>query len=132
MTKLNRPFLLVVDDDFDSRDLYTWALQDAGADVVAASSASEAFQVLAELKPDALLCDIVMPEMDGFMLMGKLRESNVKAWQQLPAIAVSSLSGHAYHQQAIAAGFQKFLVKPIDLDELIATINEVTKPKAYA
>jgi two-component system, OmpR family, response regulator len=129
MVKLDRPCLLIVDDNPDSRDLYTWTLESVVAEVVVASSASEALEALRTFKPDVLLCDLVMPEIDGYTFINALRASQVKAWQQVPAIAVSALSGEKYQQQALAAGFQRYLVKPVDFDELIAAINEVATAK---
>jgi CheY-like chemotaxis protein len=129
MVKLDRPCLLIVDDNPDSRDLYTWTLESVVAEVVVASSASEALEALRTFKPDVLLCDLVMPEIDGYTFINALRASQVKAWQQVPAIAVSALSGEKYQQQALAVGFQRYLVKPVDFDELIAAINEVATAK---
>jgi two-component system, OmpR family, response regulator len=129
MAKPDRPRLLIVDDNPDARDLCTLALEGVVAEMVVASSASEALEALCTFEPDVLLCDVVMPEVDGYTFINALRASKVKAWQQVPAIAVSALSEEKYQQRALAAGFQRYLVKPVDFDELIAAINEVASAK---
>ena len=65
--------ILVVDDDLDSRDFICFVLEEEGAEVISVSSASEALQALPESKPDVLLSDIGMPEIDGYMLMRQVR-----------------------------------------------------------
>lgn len=132
MKNLNRPCYLVVDHNPDSRGLYTFTLEALGAEVIPTSSASEAFEVLTRFRLDVLLCDIFLPEIDGYMLLNKLRKSNVPAWEQLPAIAVTALGGECNYQKVRAAGFQKCIVKPVDLDQLIATVHDLTRLQVCA
>ncbi|MFB2917389.1 ATP-binding protein [Aerosakkonema funiforme] len=114
--------ILVVDDEVDTRDFYIFVLEQAGASVIAAASAKEALQVLAETELDILLSDIGMPEMDGYMLMRQ-----VKAWQtahnkQIRAIALTAYAGEVNEQQALKAGFQKHISKPVDPQELVRVV----------
>jgi CheY-like chemotaxis protein len=118
MAKLDGCYILVVDDDLDTRILLTTALEIEGAVVVAVDSAIAALTALERLQPDLLLCDIAMPEMDGYALLRQLRSSKLPQWNQLPAIALTAMSGNCYKQQSIDAGFQLHLEKPVDLDQL--------------
>ncbi|MEA5599721.1 ATP-binding protein [Nostoc sp. UHCC 0252] len=114
--------ILVVDDDDDTREFHTFVLEQAGARVIAAASAQEALQVLAESEPDVLLSDIGMPETDGYMLMRQVRVLQGKQAKQIPAIALTAYAGEINQQQALESGFQKHLSKPVEPDELVKAI----------
>lgn len=112
--------VLVVDDEPDARELAVFILEQAGANVTVASSAIEALAVFFHSKPDVIVSDIGMPEMDGYMLLQKIRE--LRPAQQSPAIALTAYAGELNHQQALAAGFQQHLAKPLEPEELVKTI----------
>jgi PAS domain S-box-containing protein len=121
--------VLVVDDDPDSRDVVTAFLQDASARVVTASSAAEALSVLEREPVDILLADIAMPGEDGYALIRKVRalESPIKA---VPAVALTSFTGNGHGQQALQAGFQLHLGKPIESRTLIDALASLASPMA--
>ncbi|MBD2090698.1 PAS domain S-box protein [Microcoleus sp. FACHB-1515] len=112
--------ILLVDDEADTRDVTAFTLEAAGAIVTQASSAIEALQIFETVKPNLLISDIGMPQMDGYALMQQLR-SNLRQ-TGTKAIALTAYAGEINQRQAIAAGFQRHLAKPVDPDELIATI----------
>ncbi|MEH1784395.1 MAG: ATP-binding protein [Nostoc sp.] len=114
--------ILVVDDDNDTRDFHTFVLEQAGARVIAVTSAKEALQVLVESEPDFLLSDIGMPETDGYMLMRQVKVLQAKQARQIPAIALTAYAGEINQQQALESGFQKHLSKPIEPEELVKAI----------
>ncbi|MBW4464155.1 MAG: response regulator [Pegethrix bostrychoides GSE-TBD4-15B] len=114
---------LIVDDDPDTLDLLAFLLEQNGARVTTASTAAEALQVLEQLRPNILLSDVGMPEMDGYDLMRAIRASD--RGQDLPAIAITAYAGELNQQSAIAASFQRHIVKPIDSDQLILAISEL-------
>ncbi|MEH1816953.1 MAG: ATP-binding protein [Nostoc sp.] len=114
--------ILVVDDDNDTRDFHTFVLEQAGAMVTAVTSAKEALQILAKSEPDMLLSDIGMPEMDGYMLMRQVKALQANQAKQIPAIALTAYAGEINQQQALEAGFQKHLSKPVEPDELVKAI----------
>ncbi len=113
---------LVVDDDMDSREFVAFVLEQAGARVTAAASAGEAFEALTRSKPDVLLSDIGMPDMDGYMLMQQVRTLPPEQGGQIPAIALSAYAGDANQRQALQAGFQQHIAKPVEPGELIQAI----------
>lgn len=110
--------ILVVDDDEDTREFYIFVLEQAGASVTTVASAKEVLQILAQSKPDVLLSDIGMPEMDGYMLMRQIKEQGKK----IPAIALTAYAGESNHQKALEAGFQKHISKPVEPEELVRVI----------
>ncbi|MBW4477455.1 MAG: response regulator [Tolypothrix brevis GSE-NOS-MK-07-07A] len=118
--------ILIVDDDVDSRDFITFLLQEENAEVIAVSSAMEALQILAKSKLDILLSDIGMPEMDGYMLIRQVRNWLPEQGGQIPAIALTAYAGEYDRQQAISAGFQMHIPKPVEPTELIAAITKLT------
>lgn len=121
--------VLVVDDEPDIRDLVSFILQDYGVQVTAVSSAQEALQALSESVPDVLISDIGMPKTDGYMLMREVRSRSPGQGGNVPAIALTAYAGEMNQQQAIAAGFQMHISKPVDPDALVKAITDLIQPK---
>ncbi|MEH2148128.1 PAS domain-containing hybrid sensor histidine kinase/response regulator [Nostoc sp.] len=120
--------VLVVDDEPDIRDLITFILQDYGVKVTAVTSAQEALQALSESIPDVLISDIGMPKTDGYMLMREVRSRSPQQGGSVPAIALTAYAGEMNQQQALAAGFQMHISKPVDPDVLLKAIADLIKP----
>ncbi|MBF2001401.1 MAG: PAS domain S-box protein [Synechococcales cyanobacterium M58_A2018_015] len=118
--------VLVVDDEADMRELMAVLLEQQGASVSLAASATEAMQQVQQALPDLLISDIGMPDVDGYMLLQQLRRS--LSAEQLPAIALTAYAGEADQQQARTVGFQQHLAKPVDPAELVATILSLIQP----
>jgi PAS domain S-box-containing protein len=114
--------VLLVDDDANSRDLVAFILEQDGAFVIAVSSADEALQTLAEVKPDVLVSDISMPDVDGYMLIHQVRSLTPEQGGQIPAIALTALAGNNDKEETLKAGFQMHLSKPFNPEKLIAAI----------
>jgi PAS domain S-box-containing protein len=117
---------LIVDDDNDTREFLAFLLEESGAVVRAAASASEALQSLKQAEVDILLSDIGMPGMDGYTLIATVR--SLEQCQTLPAIALTAYASDGDKQRAIAAGFQNHIPKPIDPTQLIAAILQLAQP----
>ncbi|MEH2039061.1 PAS domain S-box protein [Nostoc sp.] len=114
--------ILLVDDQADVREFFSFALEQYGATVTAVESADEALQTLVQSQPDILLSDIGMPFMDGYMLLREVRKLLPEQGGQIPAIALTAYAGEINYNQAMAAGFQKHLPKPVDPVDLAAAI----------
>lgn len=114
--------VLVVDDEADMSELAAFILSEHGAQVTVAASAAEALTILTQFLPDVLLCDIGMPEMDGYMLMRKIRGLSPAAGGTIYAIALTAYASEYDRRQALAAGFQMHLSKPIDPETLVEAI----------
>ena len=116
--------ILLVDDQADIRDFFSFALEQYGATVTAVESAAEVLETLAQSKPDILLSDIGMPFMDGYMLLREVRKLPPEQGGQIPAIALTAYAAEIDYNQAMAAGFQKHLPKPVEpIDLAIAIVN---------
>ena len=115
--------ILYVEDDFDSREALATALLLYGADVRSVATVGEALAVLTAWKPDLLLSDIGLPEEDGYDLIRKVRARQPAEGAMVPAIALTGYAGSDERDQALSAGYQTCLVKPIDPDKLAEVIG---------
>lgn len=115
--------VLVIEDDEDSREMLSQTLQLYGASVTSVSSAPAAMDALSNSKPDVLISDIGIPEIDGFVLIQQIREATHSS--QIPAIALTAYVSEADQTQALVAGFQEHLAKPMEPAKLVRTILKV-------
>lgn len=112
---------LVVEDDKDARELTKRILMDAGAQVVEAHNAESALRGVNESGANFLISDIGMADLDGYHLVRSLRSQGLGA-DVLPAIALTAFARLQDRLDALAAGFQEHLVKPVDPATLILRI----------
>jgi PAS domain S-box-containing protein len=129
-TNLADLHVLVVDDDVDTLEAVRHLLEQAGARVSTAASASEAFHVLADEPPDVLLSDIGMPGEDGISLIRRVRGLDPARGGQVPAAALTAYTQPADRDLALGAGFQAFLAKPVDPRELAAAVARLAGREA--
>jgi two-component system, OmpR family, KDP operon response regulator KdpE len=113
-----RPKVLVVDDDDNMVTLLKLALDRAGVRVLTANSGSQALRQTFEHRPDVVLLDIGMPNMDGFTVCQRLRDLS-----DLPIIMVTAFDGPEYVTRAFAHGADDYVTKPFDIAELTARIQ---------
>lgn len=110
--------VLVVDDDSDSRGLIRRILEGCRARVLTAGSAEEALAVLRAQGPDVLVSDIGMPDVDGYELLRRVRAEGNK----IPAIALTAFARSEDRTKALLAGFAIHVAKPVEPEELLATV----------
>ncbi len=121
--------ILVVEDEADALELLSTILEKYGADVMAVDSVKEALTIIetpTDRRPDVLVSDIGMPDEDGYSLIRKLRQLEVQRGGRLPAIALTAYARNDDRQQALLAGFQMHLTKPVDAAELVAVVASLT------
>ena len=114
--------VLVVDDEQDGRDVLTEILQRAHARVTVAASAAEAMDLLARSRPAVLVSDIGMPDEDGFTLMRRVRALPDHRGGRIPAVALTAYARAVDQQQAMMAGYNIHLGKPVDPAELVVVV----------
>jgi CheY-like chemotaxis protein len=122
--------ILVVDDDQDALDMLTLVLTDAGAAVRTAASAAEALALLRWIRPHVLVSDLAMPDQDGYSLIRNLRAVERESGRETPAVALTAYVRVQDRARAEAAGFNVFVEKPVDPEELIAVIAGVAESRA--
>jgi CheY-like chemotaxis protein len=78
-------------------------------------------------RPDLLICDLSMPDVDGYALLRRLRSLPSHQSPQVPAIALTALTGHEHRRRVLAAGFQACLGKPVAFATMVSTIAELRR-----
>jgi signal transduction histidine kinase/DNA-binding response OmpR family regulator len=120
--------VLVVDDESDAREMLAHMLRRAGATVAAASSAREALELIDAGPADVIICDIAMPDQDGYWLVRALRERGMG----LPVIALTAYAREEDRARAISAGFDLHCAKPIEPMELVAAVADLARRSLHA
>jgi signal transduction histidine kinase/ActR/RegA family two-component response regulator len=118
--------VLVVDDEEDARVLVEHALEGESAHVHTAASAAAALEHLREHEADVVISDLAMPGEDGYTLLRRVRASDQARVRTLPVVALTAYARADDRSRALAAGFQAFISKPVDIDELISAIAHVS------
>lgn len=124
---------LVVDDEEQVRSLLTLTLETYGAKAQVACSVKDALELLTRQAPnhrfDVLICDIAMPDEDGYAMLRKTRAIPPEEGGNIPAIALTAYGAFEYRMRALNAGFYAYAVKPVKPDELVVIIQEAVKKK---
>ncbi|MCC5871712.1 MAG: Hpt domain-containing protein [Gammaproteobacteria bacterium] len=118
--------VLVVDDSVTVRKVTTRLLERQGMAVSVAKDGVEAVSMLQDMRPDVMLLDIEMPRMDGFEVARHVRQD--ARLEGLPIIMITSRTGDKHRERAEALGVDRFLGKPFQEAELLANIEELTRP----
>jgi CheY-like chemotaxis protein len=114
--RVSNPTILVVDDLADNLILVSLSLQSNGYRVVTANNGEEAVKVASLARPDLILMDLAMPEMDGLSAARRIRQ--LPELQHVPLIAFTAFETSGFRQAASEAGFDAYLTKPLDFDRL--------------
>jgi PAS domain S-box-containing protein len=124
-TDLSGLRVLVVDDDADTLEMLHIVLKKYGAAVQTAASSADALAVFRQWKPDVLISDLGMPVEDGFTFIAKIRALSPAEGGNTPAAALTAYVAEKDRLEALAAGFQIHISKPIDPATLAATVAEM-------
>ena len=129
MTVDKRQLVLVADDDLDARLLAAQALHAAGAATELVSGGLDALGLLERREFDVFVCDIAMPDIDGYSLLRKIRERELTTGRFMPAVAVTAHAGIADEARAHSAGYQAFVVKPYEFTTLSNAVARAAQLK---
>ena len=116
--------VLLVEQDADLRDYLALALKTAGARVACAGSAGEALAKLSRLQPEVLVCELSLPNVDGCSLLRQIRSLVPELGGQVLALALMRYAGEYNPQEILAAGFQGYLVMPVEPEDLIQAVHQ--------
>ena len=114
--------ILVVEDNAKNMKLFRDVLVATGYRTLEATSGSEAVDLASEHTPDLVLMDIQLPDLDGVQALGRLRADPRTAG--IPVLALTAQAMHGDRERFLAAGFDGYLSKPVDVRELIGTVRE--------
>ena len=126
-TRLDDVHVLVVEYEPETRNALLTLLREAGARVTAAASAAAAAEAFARARPDVLVSDIGMPDEDGYSLIRRLRELESApdaGGGRTPAIALTAFARPSDAEEALAAGFDRHIGKPVDPEQLLAVLRD--------
>ena len=121
--------VLVVDDERDAREFTATVLRHAGADVAAVDSADAALRALEQILPDVILCDIAMPDRDGFDLIAAIRQLAPPA-RDVPMAALTAYAKLEDRNRVLNAGFRAHLAKPLDPADITAVVEELARGRS--
>ena len=113
---------LIVEDESDAREFVQRVLEERGALVRAAATGAEALEIFPADRPDVLVSDIGLPEMDGYELIRRIRTWRSAEGGTIPAIALTAFAGAEDRTRALRAGYQAHVAKPIEPSELVAVV----------
>ena len=120
--------ILLADDNAASRELMREILEACGYNVVEAANGREALDLISESPPDLVLLDLQMPVMDGFAVVRAVRSDERLRLLTIIALTASAMLGD--RERAIAAGFDSYIAKPINLENVRNQIRQVAKNKS--
>jgi CheY-like chemotaxis protein len=122
--------VLVIDDELDARNLLKLLLESAGAVVYLAPSAEQGMEHLLTKSVDVLICDIGMPDVDGYSLMRRIRALGDGQKSEVAAVALTAYARLKDRTEAMSAGFQNHLPKPVEPAELLAVVHSLANPRS--
>ncbi|MDR0366228.1 MAG: response regulator transcription factor [Bifidobacteriaceae bacterium] len=119
--------LLVVDDEPNLRDLLTTTLKFAGFEVLTASTGGEAVAMAIEHRPDLIVLDVMLPDMDGFAVTKRLREGG----EHIPVVFLTARDQVADKVRGLTVGGDDYVTKPFSLEEVVARIRTVLRRAGF-
>jgi CheY-like chemotaxis protein len=122
--------ILIIEDDPASLKLTNEVLQSGGHVVMLAASADQAVYSMKAVRPDVILLDLCLPGIKGFAVAGQCRD--VPGTRDIPIIAITSFSEEYGKEEALKAGGDAYIVKPINIRTLLQQIEDVVDAKVKA
>ena len=119
---MNKPLILVVEDDAPIRNLITTTLKTQDYKYIAAATASEALQQATIHAPDVMLLDLGLPDLDGIEVIRRIR-----SWSAMPIIVISARSEDSDKIEALDSGADDYLTKPIKMKLLVSRVQAILK-----
>lgn len=119
---MNEYFVLVVEDDPPIRNLITTTMKMNDYRYITASKGSEAIMLSASHKPDIIILDLGLPDIDGIKVI-----EHIRAWSEVPIIVVSARSEDTDKITALDKGADDYLTKPFSVEELLARLRVIKR-----
>ena len=118
------PVVLVVEDFEDNRFMMRRLLEMSGYHVVEAVNGNQAVELATSTRPDIILMDLSLPQLDGLAATRRIRSQD--GLGRVPIVAVSAHDSADFHAEALAAGCNEYVTKPIDFDQLVQLLGRMT------
>jgi CheY-like chemotaxis protein len=114
--------ILVVEDNEKSMKLFRDVLQATGYQTLEATTGDQAVELAADHAPDLVLMDVRLPDIDGVEALNRLRADELTA--SIPVLAVTAQAMHGDRKRFLAAGFDGYISKPVNVVELLGTVRQ--------
>lgn len=124
---MSEKIIFYIEDNIDNRTLIRRILTAEGYKVVEAGNAREALETLRTLRPDMILMDINMPEVDGYTLTAQIR--GIEGFESMPIVALTANVMRGDRERSLEAGCDGYIQKPIDIDLLPQQIERYLRKK---
>jgi two-component system, cell cycle response regulator DivK len=121
--------ILYVEDNIDNRTLVRRILLSEDYKLIEATNGAEALQVLENTKPDLILMDINMPDMDGYTLTAKIKSK--PGFERVPILALTANVMRGDKEKTLEAGCDGYIQKPLDIDQLIKEVERFLARSAH-
>jgi CheY-like chemotaxis protein len=131
LPRLDGVRVLIVEDEVDNRKVIAAALRHCGADVECTGTAADAFTITRDWRPDVLICDIALPDLDGCSFLTELRSREERA-KTMAVLALTVLGRPGEQARITAAGFDVFRQKPIDPVDLAHEVGRLARRRGLA
>jgi CheY-like chemotaxis protein len=118
--------ILVIEDNAANLELMTYLLRAYGYETLMATDGETGLKLAQRERPQAVVCDIQMPRMDGFGVLRALKSD--PATKAIPVVAVTAFAMVGDKERIMAAGFDGYIGKPIDLKEFLDTVRSMVEP----
>jgi CheY-like chemotaxis protein len=112
--------LLLIEDNATTRESLTYLLKSFGYEVTCAEDGLQGVEMATKQLPDAIVCDIILPKLDGFGVLRELKSNPLTA--KIPLIAVTALAMLGDRERMLAAGFDGYVPKPVDPERFVPDI----------
>ena len=119
--------ILIAEDNEANLALVEYLLRAAGHRTVAATDGLQAVRLAREIHPDLVICDLQMPEVDGYSVLAQVRED--QTLREMPVIALTAFSRRIDRTTVLVAGFDGYLSKPIDPQVFIEQVEQYLQPQ---
>ena len=121
--------VLAVDDESDILLIVRAALQSEGIEVATAGNGEDGLALAAEFMPEVIILDVMMPGMDGFEVVQRLRENDKT--RDIPVVMLTGVSDSSRIKTALDNGVSHYLVKPFEIHELLATVERAAEDDVF-
>ena len=128
--RMKKPKVIIVDDDRDTREMLTLALELEGLDVAQAANGLRLISAMHVDRPDVILLDVMMSWIDGFELCRAIKKN--PTFGDIPVIFISARKSVEDERAGIAAGAVDYFPKPLDMDRLVGRIRQILDARAGA
>lgn len=125
-----KPRVLLIEDNEANRHLATFLLEKSGCEVHYAQDGARGLALSDSVRPDLIVLDIQMPEMDGYEVAARLRAR--EATTRIPILVVTSYAQAGDRQRALSIGVSDYLEKPFEPEDFLARVNRLLPPKSPA